>query len=646
MLPLGYIELEYLQSTGTQWIDTGIKGNENTDVNITFNLTSLASPDDRSSATIFGSRYEWNSGIFQLSTFRGGSYARYSDAAVSQYIGISSTNTIYNFYTVNNEAYLNNYRVLLIPSTTSFETPSNILLFALSERGDITEKSLCKIYKAEFSNNGTLARNFIPAKRASDGVLGMYDIVSNQFFTNQGSGTFIGGPIKAIVTSKQSVIKSGARLPVEYQEVEYLANDGSGSAHINTNINSSYNSKVDVEFKMNSIATGLTPNPYIVNGISGLWDINSYTIYFRTQSGQTDVGKISIHGGSNVLISSPNTDDVYRIVTEPNGTSTLGVKAYTNGGLTTSRHVSIKYIGTNNKFWILGTYSNTISNYIQLRYAKIYNSDVLVFNGIPSRRKSDSVLGMYDLVSGNFFTNQGTGSFTAGPDVFPPKVTSIKDIVVKPILPSGYKRLEYIESSGTQYIDTGIIPSTNMKINCKMQYVNIQGRLFYRGIGNYSPLRFYPFYANIEDQAYTCLIGSSATFYSGVDGLKLSILDFEWKSNGEYISSVTQDGQAHNVSSTSNSTFTQSMYLFGLNNNNRLYSDYPTDVNIHSCKLWKSGSLVRSFIPSQRLSDNAIGMYDLVSNTFFTNQGMGSFTAGPEVSNYEKIQSIKTIIRL
>ena len=43
-----------------------------------------------------------------------------------------------------------------------------------------------------------------------------------------------------------------------------------------------------------------------------------------------------------------------------------------------------------------------------------------------------------------------------------------------------------------------------------------------------------------------------------------------------------------------------------------------------------SGStLQRDFIPVRRDSDNAVGMWDMVTKTFFENAGTGSFTAGP-----------------
>ena len=39
-------------------------------------------------------------------------------------------------------------------------------------------------------------------------------------------------------------------------------------------------------------------------------------------------------------------------------------------------------------------------------------------------------------------------------------------------LPSGYKRLEYIESSGTQYIDTGVKAQNDTKViaACEITY--------------------------------------------------------------------------------------------------------------------------------------------------------------------------------
>ena len=48
----------------------------------------------------------------------------------------------------------------------------------------------------------------------------------------------------------------------------------------------------------------------------------------------------------------------------------------------------------------------------RIHYFKLYVNNTLIFDMIPVRRNSDGVLGMYDIVTGQFFTNVGTDSFT------------------------------------------------------------------------------------------------------------------------------------------------------------------------------------------------------------------------------------------
>ena len=56
---------------------------------------------------------------------------------------------------------------------------------------------------------------------------------------------------------------------------------------------------------------------------------------------------------------------------------------------------------------------------------------------IPCYRKSDNVVGLYDIIADEFKTNAGTGSFTKGNN------TDVHE------LPNEYQEVEYIESSGT-----------------------------------------------------------------------------------------------------------------------------------------------------------------------------------------------------
>lgn len=52
---------------------------------------------------------------------------------------------------------------------------------------------------------------------------------------------------------------------------------------------------------------------------------------------------------------------------------------------------------------------------------------------------------------------------------------------------------------------------------------------------------------------------------------------------------------------------------------------------LHSVKIYDNGVLVRNMIPVSRVSDAAIGMYDLVNGKFYVNAGTGTFVAGANV---------------
>lgn len=45
-------------------------------------------------------------------------------------------------------------------------------------------------------------------------------------------------------------------------------------------------------------------------------------------------------------------------------------------------------------------------------YGRVKVNDGVKFDGVPVERIADNALGYYDIVSGNFYTNQGTGSVT------------------------------------------------------------------------------------------------------------------------------------------------------------------------------------------------------------------------------------------
>ncbi len=71
--------------------------------------------------------------------------------------------------------------------------------------------------------------------------------------------------------------------------------------------------------------------------------------------------------------------------------------------------------------------------------------------------------------------------------------------------------------------------------------------------------------------------------------------------------------------------------LFAMGNGSNVYSGSIKASILYSAKITVDGVLERDFVPCYRKSDDEIGMYDLVNDIFYTNQGTGTFTKGPEV---------------
>lgn len=68
-------------------------------------------------------------------------------------------------------------------------------------------------------------------------------------------------------------------------------------------------------------------------------------------------------------------------------------------------------------FWLLSSYrDSSYASYCQISYFKASNGETILMELIPAKRNSDSVVGMYDLVSNKFITPTG-GTLNAGPKV-------------------------------------------------------------------------------------------------------------------------------------------------------------------------------------------------------------------------------------
>ena len=188
-LPSGYTELEYIESTGTQYIDTGYIPNQDTGYYIDFvplepitksNAKHYVNAGGRVSGNnriVLGAYNEYSGGDFVFNTFK-------TDPKLVQ-----DVRTI--FEVKNNKIYFSNGTITTI-NTSNFTSPNTLILFGAN--GTPVERiAKARLYSFKLYNLDDTIKEFVPAKNSSD-VVGLYDIINNVFLTNVGNGTFIAGP--------------------------------------------------------------------------------------------------------------------------------------------------------------------------------------------------------------------------------------------------------------------------------------------------------------------------------------------------------------------------------------------------------------------------------------------------------------------
>ena len=191
-LPAGFTALDYIESTGSQYIDTGFKHNQDTRVVMDAQLTSVSSNawlfegrNGTGSASSLASKsvFFYYSSTSLWTTDYGGSGDRLN------FSGIGSTDRLSidydkNICTINGQTVTH--------TATTFQSNYNLFLLADNRAGSASGPASAKLYSCQIYDNGTLIRDFAPCINAS-GEIGLYDKVNGAFYGNAGSGEFTGG---------------------------------------------------------------------------------------------------------------------------------------------------------------------------------------------------------------------------------------------------------------------------------------------------------------------------------------------------------------------------------------------------------------------------------------------------------------------
>ncbi len=187
------------------------------------------------------------------------------------------------------------------------------------------------------------------------------------------------------------------------------------------------------------------------------------------------------------------------------------------------------------------------------------------------------------------------------------------------VLPQIVNFVNYIQSSGTQFIDTLFKPNNNTRVVMDAQFVGATSQsTLYTPFGVRGGGYFFELYkASTSNWNLTFLWNTTYNQFFNIDYAARHT--FEINKN-----TATVDGVS--ISYT-NGTFQMAYSLYLCADNEDGTAKALSPLKVYSCQIYDNGTLVRDFWPCYD-PEGVACLYDKVEKKYYHNAGTGAFTAG------------------
>lgn len=619
-------ELKWIESTGEQYIDTGYNPNNNTKIEIVYWIDQ--------SGCIFGVDNGWKETSFCIWADALGFGTDVSTYATSG--GVAYWNYLYKIYaTLSQNGFMKNGTLYKEFANQSFSLSNSLPLFCLKRNGDCIEYASMKLYSCKIYENDNLVRDYIPCIKNSYDV-GLFDLVENKFYGNQGTGKFIAGP--------------EAKIPIEYKELEYIetSSDGNTGPYINTGIKPTGSAKLftDFQYTENNNSDGA-----YLYGVRASWSSTKFEFMFKPDS-STNHGYFRIsYNNSTQNDSSGNLDTSRHQITLDKAelryeTSRAIVFSQTNFSL--GYELGLFSCNTRGVFDYFGE--------IKLYSFEYYDDSVKRFF-VPCKHLETGLCGLYELYEKKFYSNSGDPSLNnailSGPENSteryivssnpqkPAKMKFVSKIfglesngsldnrivnvgLLKHIiqkcgltLPDGYVRLEYIRGTTGNDMNTGVYYNNTHSMEIEFEASAYTGGAFigenpsngdsyeFR-VFNYTDGKLY------YDFGSNRIISNSTILLNTKYKLKIGNYYAEDLNNNEVLASGTPLASYNPVGT---------LTLF--------FASSTSKYKIFSLKIFQNDVIIHNYVPCKKTSNNRVGLFDLVTQTML--YGTTDPIAGPEL---------------
>ena len=617
-LPSEYTAVNYIETAGSNYINTNYYlQSSQLEIKTKIYIPTLpVSAEQDILSNQDGSTNRFVFGVNQSYLFGYSRSGSWSDTNVT-----TANLTAPNTFEINLKYdYANSLKTLTVNGVTTTQTQaveianSNkaIRLLANADSGGNT--FIGRLYYLSIKDNGVLVRNFIPCYRNSDSVVGLYDTVNRLFYTNAGSGAFTYGAIATLPNPEQPMI------------IHTVSGDN--------------------EIKIvgrNLFYLGTTDDYDRLTYLDSITE-NGLNIKYNS-SGLGYVTKLQkFKANKTYKVTYTSTKNSNRIM--------IMLRKLDDSGWLNNSDITISGWTYNSSYH--GWYKDIANTNSPIFTISIPNCLYVYFNFFNTSSGLETISNILITTSENTdytpYTSQ-TLLLNLG-DIELCKISTYEDyfrkVEQKILVPSEYTQLEYIESTGTQYINANYEVKSNTKVEVDFKSNKTSGQSFTTLFGTQNSAssgRYYFMFGSANNYqvnlprnagANACLLENGniaiddtpATGTYWTNDRSTYILDIANKT-------AKINNKTWNLSTLTGDYVAPTNVLMLLTRNNAGTADSNCSRGLlYGVKIYEGTTLKRNMIPCYRNSDNEVGLYDLVNNVFYTNAGTGTFNSGVEINKW------------
>ncbi|MBR1608875.1 MAG: hypothetical protein IJ678_04585 [Kiritimatiellae bacterium] len=611
-IPADATRVEYLQSSGSQWIDTKVRGKVGVEAEVDFSCTTdgdstiLGSRKDSGDTRFYPVHWNWKKVGNAFTTWA--SYKSKAATLDTRYVVRSTLKNGEQTFSVDGVAVGTAGMI-----ANSLDTGKDMYLFAANYTDRYPFKG--KIYSAKIWLDGDLKRDFVPCLDPDDAPA-MYDRVEKKYFYNGGSGDpfATGGPLATpIIVTASTVSVSAAEYGEPDEYLDYI--EATGEQYIDTGVNAATGLKVRADFSWEGTIENSTD--WSLVGARKVNDRMLMVHMYRTMpfvgygtNSRCNPANASHYASGTRAEVVADFSNAAAMEFYQRGNKTFGSREPADTSMAPFAEQGAVNLGIP-LYLFANNYNGTVDNKAK---AKLYELKILRADGnggfdlvrhyLPARK--GGVAGLYDKATGKF-----CGSATATPFNAPSTA-----------LPRPAKTLAWVQSDGDNgsrrlWLDTGVIAKSGIRSDIDFTLKdtptasNERGILASRGAAG-SDTRFYLAYHYHGHFIY----GYKTFFDSSVAATK----DGRYRIVGsldEGAQSVTvNDAELNSGASTSTGYLNAGNTLALFCYRDSSGTSYHSAIRLYSLKLWDGDEALRDYVPC--LADNGqAGLYDRVTERVF-----------------------------